>query len=114
MVAANVVYFDVRGTGFSVIPESNDYDQFLRADYVVEDIETLRKRLTGECATWDVPDWKLQRRELLPWDAIYAHSWGTIVAQKYAAKYPNMVRKLILVGASVARSSQTPNKPAER
>ena len=27
---ANVVYFDVRGTGFSMIPESNDYDQFLR------------------------------------------------------------------------------------
>lgn len=98
---ANVVYFDVRGTGFSLIPESNDYDQFLRADYVVEDIETLRKTLTNGCSQWDLS--KLDcKGGIKRWDAIYAHSWGTIVAQKYAARYPKMVEKLIL-SAPVSR-----------
>ena len=37
-----------------------------------------------------------------PWDTIYAHSWGTVIAQRYAAKYggPNepapKVKSLIL------------------
>lgn len=96
---ANVVYFDVRGTGFSVIPESNDYDPFLRADYVVEDIETLRKTLLNEC--WDLGKLNCEQG-ITPWSAIYAHSWGTIVAQKYAARYPKMVKKLIL-SAPVSR-----------
>jgi pimeloyl-ACP methyl ester carboxylesterase len=98
---ANVVYFDVRGTGFSVLPESNDYDRFLRADYVVEDIETLRRALLNECSSSDRD--KLDcKRGIKKWDAIYAHSWGTIVAQQYAARYPKMVRNLIL-SAPVSR-----------
>jgi len=95
----NSVYFDVRGTGFSVIPESNDYDQFLRAEYVVEDIETLRKTLLNEC---DFPGQSNCKTGVTPWDAIYATSWGTIVAQQYAARYRNNVSKLILA-APVSR-----------
>jgi pimeloyl-ACP methyl ester carboxylesterase len=86
---ANVVYFDVRGTGFSVIPESNDYDEFLRAEYVAEDIETLRKTLMNEC---DFDGQRNCKTGVTPWDAIYATSWGTIVAQQYAAKYGKGVR----------------------
>ena len=67
----NVVYFHPRGMGASAIDGSKVYDQFLRADYVVEDIERLRQEV-------------LKGR---PWDAIYAHSWGTVIAQRYAAKY---------------------------
>lgn len=67
---ANVVYFDIRGSGQSQIPASNNYDKYLRARYVVEDIENLRAYLGIEA-----------------WDAIYAHSFGTIVAQLYAHKY---------------------------
>jgi len=84
----NVVYFHPRGMAKSAIEGAQLYDQFLRADYVVDDIEKLRQAV-------------LKAR---PWDAIYGHSWGTVVAQRYAAKYgqakdPNpKVRSLILTG----------------
>ncbi len=84
----NVVYFHPRGTAQSAIDGDRDYDQFLRADYVVDDIEKLRREV-------------LKAR---PWDAIYAHSWGTVIAQRYAAKYGNpkepnaKVMSLILSG----------------
>ena len=83
----NVVYFHPRGMGASAIDGSKVYDQFLRADYVVEDIERLRQEV-------------LKGR---PWDAIYGHSWGTVIAQRYAAKYgkPKEIpkcRSLILSG----------------
>jgi pimeloyl-ACP methyl ester carboxylesterase len=84
----NVVYFHPRGMGQSLVNGDRDYDRFLRADFVVEDIEKLRREV-------------LKAR---PWDAIYAHSWGTVVAQRYAAKYGNSktalskVKSLILSG----------------
>jgi pimeloyl-ACP methyl ester carboxylesterase len=112
-IGANFFYFDVRGTGYSVIPESNVYDQFLRAEYVVEDIEALRKRVLDGCSTgqisrhavWmgDSPETKCKPDSPKAWDAIYAHSWGTIVAQMYAWKYPQHVTKLIL-SAPVSRA----------
>ncbi|HEX2928632.1 MAG TPA: alpha/beta hydrolase, partial [Candidatus Binatia bacterium] len=67
----NVVYFHPRGMGQSAIDGDKEFDQFLRADYVVEDIEKLRVEI-------------LKTR---PWDAIYAHSWGTTIAQRYAARF---------------------------
>ena len=107
-MGANFFYFDVRGTGFSIIPESNDYDQFLRAKYVVEDIETLRqvmaKKIHNECADGETPMENNCKEGTTPWDAIYAHSWGTIVAQMYAATYGKKhVTKLIL-SAPVSRA----------
>jgi pimeloyl-ACP methyl ester carboxylesterase len=72
----NIIYFDVRGSGLSLIPKSNLYDKFLRAEYVVEDIETIRRALRIET-----------------WAAVYAHSWGTIVAQQYAEKSENMSQR---------------------
>jgi len=86
----NVAYFHVRGSGFSRINPSNKYDRFLRADYVVKDIEQLRIEL-----------------KLPAWDAIWGESHGTLIAQKYAYKYgPGKVRKLILVGPP-SRSDET-------
>jgi pimeloyl-ACP methyl ester carboxylesterase len=88
----NVVYFHVRGAGQSSsnFNRSNNYDKFLRARYVVEDIERLRKEVLKD----------------KPWDAIYAHSWGTVVAQLYGSKFGHdperKVRSLIL-SAPVAR-----------
>ncbi len=82
----NVVYFHPRGMAQSALDGSKEYDRFLRAGYVVEDLEKLRQAV-------------LQGR---PWDMIYAHSWGTVIAQRYAAKYgaPKdslpKVRKLVL------------------
>ena len=78
----NVVYFHVRGSGRSRIDPSNKYDRFLRADYVVKDIEQLRLEL-----------------KLPAWDAIWGESHGVLIAQKYAHKYgTDKVKKLILVG----------------
>ena len=84
----NVVYFHPRGMSQSAIDGDKVYDQFLRADYVVDDIEKLRSQV-------------LKTR---PWDAIYAHSWGTVIAQRYAAKHgkpkelSSKVMSLILSG----------------
>ena len=93
----NVVYFHPRGMAQSAIDGRKEYDQFLRAEYVVEDIEKLRQAV-------------LKTR---PWDAIYAHSWGTVIAQRYAAKYgrPNdpapKVLSLILSGPVDRHRSDT-------
>jgi pimeloyl-ACP methyl ester carboxylesterase len=83
----NVIYFDMRGAGLSDIPLPNTYDQFLRAKYVVEDIELIRQKVLGN----------------KPWDAIYGHSYGTVIAQQYASKYSSNVKKLIL-SAPVSRN----------
>jgi pimeloyl-ACP methyl ester carboxylesterase len=86
----NVVYFDIRAAGLSFIPEHKSYDRFLRARFVVEDIEKLRREVLKE--------------DKRPWDVIYAHSWGTLVAQQYAKVYgpSNKVLNLIL-SAPVSR-----------
>ncbi len=104
----NIVYFHLRGAGRSLIDRNNKFDQFLRAKYVVEDIEILRKKVLED----------------KPWDAIYAHSWGTVVAQLYANKYgkPDIasgrpepqVKSLILSAPIVRRSSRTLNARIEK
>ena len=104
----NIVYFHLRGSGQSVVNRNNKFDQFLRAKYVVEDIERLRKEILGD----------------KPWDGIYAHSWGTVVAQLYANKYgkpdvesgraESRVKSLILSAPIVRRSSRTLNARIEQ
>jgi pimeloyl-ACP methyl ester carboxylesterase len=89
----NVAYLHVRGSGLSKIRQPNRFDKFLRADYVVEDIEELRL--------------KLLENEDAPWDAIWGESHGALIAQKYAYKYgTDKVKKLILVGPP-SRSDET-------
>ena len=74
-----VVYFHLRGSGFSQIPETNDYDAYLRTPFAVEDIEAIRQDLGIE-----------------QWCAIIGHSYGTVLAQQYAHRYPNHISKVIL------------------
>ena len=100
---SNYVYFDVRGTGYSLIPQSNVYDRFLRAGNVVEDIEVLRKKYFNECSMGENPADTGCQQGHKQWDAIYAHSWGTAVAQMYAKRYPTSAKALIL-SAPVARA----------
>src|SRR2546427_4625245 len=79
----NVAYLHVRGSGLSLIPQPNKFDRFLRADYVVEDIEKLRLKLLGNDT---------------PWDAIWGESHGAVIAQRYAYKYGTAgVKKLVLI-----------------
>jgi pimeloyl-ACP methyl ester carboxylesterase len=84
----NVVYFHLRGAGFSQIPPQADYDKFLTTAYAVEDIEEIRQDLI--------------RRKLLneegKWDAIIAWSYGTVLAQQYTFAHQDKVDKLILFG----------------
>jgi len=87
----NIVYFDLRGGGRSVIDGDNRYDQFLRAEYVSDDIERVRKALLGK----------------KPWDAIYSHSWGSVPAQLYAAKFGQAKVKSLVLSAPVTRDRDT-------
>lgn len=87
----NIVYFDLRGGGRSVIPASNSYDRFLRAAYLADDIEEIRKAL-------------LKRKA---WDAIYSHSWGSVPAQLYAAKFGTAKVKSLILSAPVVRDRDT-------
>ena len=89
--ANNIYYKYVRGTGPSVVGNDKDNDKLLRAKYVADDIEALRRKELGEKS----------------WDAIYAHSWGTIVAQLYAKNY-GKVAKLILSGSVSRRKDYEP------
>ena len=87
----NVVYFDLRGSGFSQIKLPNTYDKYLRAKFVVGDIEQLRNEVLGNNGKWD---------------AIFGFSYGTVIAQQYAYAHPTMVERLILVG-SIDRRDDT-------
>ena len=78
-----VVYFHLRGSGYSQIPPANNFDKYLRTSYAVDDIEEIRKAVLGN------------ERE---WDAIIGLSYGTVLAQRYAKQY-GKVKKLILIGA---------------
>ena len=40
-----VVYFHLRGSGFSQIPEPNIYDRYLRTHFAVRDIEFIRGKV---------------------------------------------------------------------
>ena len=71
---ARLVFFDQRGTGKSDKADPSTYT----IDANVEDVENLRRSLNlGRCI-------------------VLGHSWGGMLAQAYALKYPQGVSKLIL------------------
>jgi len=71
---AQLVFFDQRGTGRS--DKANLQDYTVEAN--VEDIEQLRRELQLDSCI------------------LFGHSWGGMLAQAYALKYPAHVSKLIL------------------
>lgn len=72
------VSFDQRGVGRSVALDGS----FELHDYIA-DIEAIRESL--KISTWHV----------------FGHSWGGLLAQVYAARYPDRVRSLFLCSASL-------------
>ena len=76
-----LLYFDQRGSGRSEMPDTLR----LTAALMVEDLEALRRAF------------HLDRLTLL------GHSWGGGLAVLYAARYPDEVRQLILVGPMAPR-----------
>ena len=69
-----VVYYDQRACGKSSIPASDS----ISLKFFVDDIEEIRKVLKTE---------KIN---------ILAHSWGVVLAIRYALQYPGRINKLIL------------------
>ena len=69
-----VVYYDQRACGKSSIPASDS----ISLKFLVDDIEAIRKVLKTE---------KIN---------ILAHSWGVVLAIRYALQYPGRINKLIL------------------
>ena len=97
MYGYRVVYFHVRGSGFSQIPEGREYDKFLTTSYIEKDIEKIREDL-----------------EIAQWKAVIGHSYGAVVAHEYARNYGGYVDKVVLsapiVPASLSRSNASPKK----
>ena len=86
-----IVYFHLRGAGFSQLPTSNYFDRFLRTRYAVDDIEKIRKDLLGD----------------EPWAGIIAHSYGTVLAQQYAHKYGTEKLLKLVLSAPLSRHTAT-------
>ena len=83
----DVVAFDLRGAGFSQLPQSSNFDRYLRTDLAIYDIEAIRSDWLGND---DVG-------KPIPWEAIIAKSYGSLLAQQYANRFPRMVKKLVLL-----------------
>jgi proline iminopeptidase len=71
-----LLYFDQRGSGNSEMPDTLR----LTADLMVEDVEAVRQAF------------QLRQLELV------GHSWGGGLAVLYAARYPDRVRRMVMVG----------------
>ena len=83
----NVVFFHLRGTGFSQIPAGNENDKFLRSTFAVADMEAIRQ---------DFLDKGFESKNT-QWEAIVGWSFGTVLAQLYTERYSQLVKKLILI-----------------
>lgn len=80
---ASVIYYDQRGCGQSdAEPGPDGYS----VEQAANDLEKLRHRL-------GIDRW-----------VVLGHSYGGLLAQVYATKYPDRVRGLVLVGSSLAMS----------
>lgn len=75
-----VIFYDQRGNGKSLL-ERIDSTTF-SVDLMVEDLEELRK------------EFGIHQLNII------GHSWGGLLAMYYAVKYPNNVKRLILVDAA--------------
>src|SRR5262249_16678556 len=101
MYGYRTVYFHLRGTGFSQLPSDPQADRSIRTSYVVEDIEKIREDL-----------------DIAQWSAVIGHSYGALVVQCYANKYPGSVNKVVLsapmVPTSILRGSNTSYSAGEK
>lgn len=80
-----LVFFDQRASGRSGIPRDTNA---MRIETFVDDIEGIRKSLDLQQVT------------------VMGHSWGTLLALRYALKYPGNLKSLILVSPVPASSDE--------
>jgi proline iminopeptidase len=76
-----LLFYDQRGGGRSGLPDTATNKLTLHIDRHIEDLEALRKYFSFSTMN------------------LLGHSFGTLVAGKYAIAYPERVRSMILVGA---------------
>jgi proline iminopeptidase len=76
-----LLYYDQRGGGKSALPDTTTIKTSLHIDRHIEDLEALRKYFSLSSMT------------------LLGHSFGTILAGKYAIAYPEKVKRMILIGA---------------
>lgn len=91
----SVVYFHQRGSGLSQVPRKKGYDAYLRSRFVLDDIEAIRHHIEEEAKTRHPDTWHGKN---LQWDAVFGHSYGSMIAYQYAAHktYGNDVKHVIL------------------
>jgi pimeloyl-ACP methyl ester carboxylesterase len=82
-----VVTYDQRGVGRSSSPRA-DPGNYTLAMYA-EDLEAVRQAIGAESVH------------------LFGHSWGGIVAQRYATLYPERVRSIVLMGSGPPTREQT-------
>lgn len=85
LIGYKIVYFHLRGSGFSQFSEFNSADQFIRTEYAADDMEHIRQDFLGKDSDKQ-------------WDAVIGYSYGAVLAQQYAHQYMERVKKLILIG----------------
>lgn len=88
---ARIIYYDQRGCGLS------DYkpDKGYTVDQAVNDLDCLRQAL-------GIDQW-----------AVLGFSYGGLLAQCYATKYPEHLKGLVLVGSSLAFPDSSPSRDLE-
>jgi len=88
---ARIIYYDQRGCGLS------DYkpDQGYTVDQAVDDLDRLRRAL-------HIDQW-----------VVLGFSYGGLVAQCYATKYPEKLKGLVLVGSSMGLLDLSPSRERE-
>ncbi len=82
-----VVTYDQRGVGHSASPDADPANYTLV--HYAEDLDAVRAALDAEKVI------------------LFGHSWGGIVAQRYATLYPERVSALILMGSGPPTRKQT-------
>src|SRR6185437_4088679 len=98
MYGYRAVYFHFRGSGFSQVPASNEYDKDLTTSNIINDMEEIRKDVFGEKKSG-------KNSETHPWTAVIGHSYGAVAAYQYARLYKEQkVKKLVLSAPMIPAS----------
>ena len=87
-----VVTYDQRGVGRSSSPPADPSSYTL--EKYAEDLEAVREALGADSVH------------------LFGHSWGGIVALRYATLYPEQVRSIILMGSGPPTREQNTTVPA--
>jgi proline iminopeptidase len=88
---ARIIYYDQRGCGLSDYKPENGYT----VNQAVDDLERLRKAL-------DIDQW-----------VVLGFSYGGLLGQCYATKYPENLKGLVLVGSSLGFLDLSPSRQQE-